>query len=125
LLLAYASAFILRSESRGTQPHILFSQIRDSLNLEARSPYFYPPGTRWPSYTPRHGVPFPSPFTTPRSTVVVIRTGLHTLGGQSAMPWRINSKRTDSTAPYIETSSYLWKFLCHKSVVTNSLVIPC
>jgi hypothetical protein len=27
----------------------------------ARSPYLYPPGTGWPSYTPRHWVPFSSP----------------------------------------------------------------
>jgi hypothetical protein len=26
----------------------------------ARSPYLYPPGTVWPSYTPRHWVPFSS-----------------------------------------------------------------
>jgi hypothetical protein len=37
----------------------------------ARSPYLYPPGTGWPSYTPRHGVPFSSPPTTRRVTVEV------------------------------------------------------
>jgi hypothetical protein len=30
----------------------------------ARSLYLYPPGTVWPSYTPRHWVPFSSPPTT-------------------------------------------------------------
>jgi hypothetical protein len=59
LLLALASAFILRSESRRTHDHILLSQIRDSSNLEPRSPYLYPPGRGWPSYIPRHWVPFP------------------------------------------------------------------
>jgi hypothetical protein len=29
----------------------------------ARSPYLYPPGIRWPSFTPRHRVPFSSPPT--------------------------------------------------------------
>jgi hypothetical protein len=29
-----------------------------------------------------------------------------------------------STAPYIKASSYLWKFVCHKSAVTNTRVIP-
>jgi hypothetical protein len=29
----------------------------------ARSPYLYPPGTEWPSYTPMHWVPFSSPPT--------------------------------------------------------------
>jgi hypothetical protein len=47
LLLALASAVILRSDSCGTLDHILLSQIRDSANLE--SPV--PPGTGWPSYT--------------------------------------------------------------------------
>jgi hypothetical protein len=28
---------------------------------KARSPYLYPTGTGWPSYTPRHWVPFSSP----------------------------------------------------------------
>jgi hypothetical protein len=45
LLLALSSAFILMSESRRTHDHILLSQIRDSPNLEPRSPYLYPPGT--------------------------------------------------------------------------------
>jgi hypothetical protein len=35
LLLILASAYILRSESRGTHDHILLSQIRDSPNLES------------------------------------------------------------------------------------------
>jgi hypothetical protein len=78
LLLVLASAFILRSESRRTHDHILLSQIRDSPNLEPRSP-------GWPSYTPRHWVPFPSPFTTRRATVEVIRILHDTLEGQSAM----------------------------------------
>jgi hypothetical protein len=37
----------------------------------ARSPYLYPPGTGWPSYTPGHWVPFLSPLTTLGSTVDV------------------------------------------------------
>jgi hypothetical protein len=37
----------------------------------ARSPYLYPPGRGWPSYTPRHWVPFPSPFKTRKATVDV------------------------------------------------------
>jgi hypothetical protein len=32
-----------------------------------RSPYLYPPGTGWPSYTPRHRVHFSSPPTTPNN----------------------------------------------------------
>jgi hypothetical protein len=37
----------------------------------ARPPYLYPPGTGWPSYTPRHWVPFSSPPTTRRAAVAV------------------------------------------------------
>jgi hypothetical protein len=37
----------------------------------ARFPYLYPPGTGWPSDTPRHWVPFSSPRTTRRATVEV------------------------------------------------------
>jgi hypothetical protein len=36
-----------------------------------RSPYLYPPGTEWPSYSPRHWVSFSSPPTTRRVTVEV------------------------------------------------------
>jgi hypothetical protein len=71
LQLVLASAFILRSESRRTHDHILLSYIRDFLNLEPRSPYLYPPRTGWPSYSPRHWVPLPSPSTTRRATVNV------------------------------------------------------
>jgi hypothetical protein len=37
----------------------------------SRSPYLYPPGTGWPSYTPRHWVPFSSPPSTSRATAEV------------------------------------------------------
>jgi hypothetical protein len=41
LLLYLARAFILRFASRRTHDHILLSQIRDSPNLEPRSPYIH------------------------------------------------------------------------------------
>jgi hypothetical protein len=69
MLLALASAVILESESCGTHGHILLSQIRVSSNLEGQVLYLYIPGTGWPSYTPRHWVPFSSPPTTRRATV--------------------------------------------------------
>jgi hypothetical protein len=58
LLLVLASAVIFVSGSRGTHDHILLSQVRDSPNLEGRIPVFPSPETGWPSYTPRHWVPF-------------------------------------------------------------------
>jgi hypothetical protein len=51
---------------------VLLSQIWDFPNLEGRSPYLYPSGTGWPSYTPRHWVPFSSPPTTRMATVEVL-----------------------------------------------------
>jgi hypothetical protein len=42
----------------GTHDHILLSQIRDSTDLEDQVPVFISPGTGWPSYNPRHRVPF-------------------------------------------------------------------
>jgi hypothetical protein len=46
LLLALASALVLRSESCGTHDHILLSQIRDSPNLGSQVPIFISP-TNW------------------------------------------------------------------------------
>jgi hypothetical protein len=42
LLLIFASAVILRSESRGTHDSILLPQIRDSPNLDGQIPVFIP-----------------------------------------------------------------------------------
>jgi hypothetical protein len=52
----------------------------------ARSPYLYPPGTRCPSYTPRHWVPFSSPPTTRRAMVEVFETASTRAGYCLAMP---------------------------------------
>jgi hypothetical protein len=46
LFLDLASAVILRSESLGTNDHILLSQIRDSPNLEGQVPVFISPRNR-------------------------------------------------------------------------------
>jgi hypothetical protein len=67
--LSFTTAAVLISRD-----HILLYQIRDSPTLRARSPYLYPPGTRWPSYTPRHWVPFSSPPTTRKATVEVFES---------------------------------------------------
>jgi hypothetical protein len=47
LLLTFASAFILRSDSRGTHDHILLSEIRDSPKLEIQVPVFQRDYWRW------------------------------------------------------------------------------
>jgi hypothetical protein len=109
LLLTLSSAFILRSESCRTHDHTLLSQLRDSPNLEARFPYLYSPGTVWPSYTPRHWVPFPSPITTRKATVEVIRTCLHTLDGQSDMTLR--KFKVDRRPPRIVPPLFAFVFI--------------
>jgi hypothetical protein len=71
LLLGLARAFTLGSKSRRTHDHILLSHMRLPPTWKARSPYLYPPGTEWPSYTPGHWILFSSPLTTRRTRVEV------------------------------------------------------
>jgi hypothetical protein len=68
LLLVFASAVILRSESHGTHDHILLSQIRDSPNLEGQVHVFISPRNRVAQLYPRQWVPFSSSPTTRRAT---------------------------------------------------------
>jgi hypothetical protein len=51
LLLVFASAVILRSESRGTHYQILLSQIRDSPNLEGQVPVSWTNSSFGPDYS--------------------------------------------------------------------------
>jgi hypothetical protein len=46
MLLAFASAVIIRSESRGSHDSILLSQIRESLNLEGQVSVLISPRNR-------------------------------------------------------------------------------
>jgi hypothetical protein len=62
----------LQSKSRRTDDHILPSHLRQYVTVSyktpptwrARSPYLYPLGIGWPTYTPGYWVPFLSPLTT-------------------------------------------------------------
>jgi hypothetical protein len=65
------------------------SQIRDAPNLEGQVPYLYPPETGWPSYIPRHWVPFWSPPTTCRATVEVFEPA-STRGATSKAEFLLN-----------------------------------
>jgi hypothetical protein len=49
-----------------------FIRFETSPTWRVKSPYLYPPGTRWPGYTPRHRVSFSSPPTSLRATVEVL-----------------------------------------------------
>jgi hypothetical protein len=70
LLLAFVSAVVLGSESRGTHDRI----ASDSRLPQPGGPgprIYIPPGTGWSSYNPTHWVPFSSPPTIWRATVEV------------------------------------------------------
>jgi hypothetical protein len=69
LLPVLASVVILVLESRGLTT--ILHRHRFQTPWRARPFYLYPPGTGWPSYTPRHWDPFSSPPTTRRATVEV------------------------------------------------------
>jgi hypothetical protein len=53
-----ANAVILRSGSRAGLMTFYCFRFQIPPTWRDRSPYLYPPGTGWPSYTPRHWVPF-------------------------------------------------------------------
>jgi hypothetical protein len=61
------------SDPHSTGPMTIFYSLRFETppTWRARSAYLYPPGTRWPSYIPRHLVPLSLPPTTRRATVEV------------------------------------------------------
>jgi hypothetical protein len=80
LLLAIASAGILRSDSCGTRDHNLLSQIRDSPNLGGQVPVFI---------SPRNRVPFSSPPTTRRTTVEVFDPASTRESDYSHLPRRL------------------------------------
>jgi hypothetical protein len=80
LLLVLVRAVTFRFKSRRTRDHILLSHL-ESPNLEARSP-FISPGTGWPSYTPRHWVPFSSSLTARRAAVEVFQPSFTRVNGE-------------------------------------------
>jgi hypothetical protein len=92
LLMALDSADILRSESRRTHDHTYCLRFETSSTWRARSPYLKAPGTGWPSYTPRHWVPFSSLPTTDRATVEVF--------DPAWSPRYITSGRTQQKIPF-------------------------
>jgi hypothetical protein len=71
LLLVLASTVILGSKSRWTHDIYYCLKFETPPTWRAKSSYLYPPGTGWPSYTPRHWVLFSSPPMTLRAVVEV------------------------------------------------------
>jgi hypothetical protein len=67
---------LLSSPSPAEHDHIFYGLIWEPPTWRARSPYSYPPGTGWTTYTPRHRVSFSSPLTTLRATAEVKVKGI-------------------------------------------------
>jgi hypothetical protein len=82
LLLVLASAV-----PRDSRPYFIVPILETPPTWRARSPYLYPPGTGWPSYTPGQWVHFPSPLTTRRDYGGDILTRLHT-GKRRGEDWQ-------------------------------------
>jgi hypothetical protein len=71
LQLLMVLARVVSNGSKPREPHDIFYCLKfETLSTwMASSPYLYTLGTGWPSYNPRHWVPFSSPPTTRRATV--------------------------------------------------------
>jgi hypothetical protein len=74
LLLVLVSEVIISSDPRGTNDHILLSQIRDSHNLEDQVPVFISPMSRVARLYPQTLCYFSSPPTTRRTMVEFFHT---------------------------------------------------
>jgi hypothetical protein len=82
----------------------------------AVSPYLYPPGTGWPSYTPRHWVTFSSPLTTRRATVEVFEPA--STRDTFYMLYTLVTDRTENTSSNsssivacVSVAAILWRLL--------------
>jgi hypothetical protein len=71
LLLALSSAVISGPSPVGLMTTFYCLKFETPQTWRTRSLYLYTPGTGWPSYTPRHWVPFSLPPMTRRATVEV------------------------------------------------------
>jgi hypothetical protein len=95
----------------------------------ARSPYLHPPGTRWPSYTPRHWVTFSSPPTTRRATVEVFDPAFTWVFSQSSVGMEsslcsLGADPTENTVSIVIVQQYFDCFLrirCRKNVFAQPL----
>jgi hypothetical protein len=85
------------------------------------SPYLYPPGTGWPSYTPKHWVPFTSPPMTRKSTVEIFEPAStqsirSLLGNDSVNSFQWQRILKQQWKDYYETifSCWVWRRLCNE-----------
>jgi hypothetical protein len=105
---------------------IIFYCLRfeTSPTWRGRSPYLYPPGTGWPSYTPRHWVPFSSPPSTRRDTVEVFEAtstrGVNfTTGGLPPISLCWRQAPWDSRPEYFSATKPFRPYPCVTSSLTR------
>jgi hypothetical protein len=82
-LLGLVSTVISGTSPAGLMITFYCLTFETPVTQRARSPYLYPPGRWWPSYNPRHCVPFSSTPMTRRATRGYLTRPLHgrSLGG--------------------------------------------
>jgi hypothetical protein len=85
-----------------------FLRFETSPTWRARSPYLNPPGTGWPSYTPRHWVPFSPSHTTLRATVDVFDLASTRESWKLCYLYNFGADRRENTV----SSSSTRRFLC-------------
>jgi hypothetical protein len=91
-----------RCHSQVRVPRDSWSCVRfeTSPTWRARSPYLYPPGTGWPSYTPRHWVPFSSPPMTRKAVMEVFEpTSTRLNSSVSCLQDNSSARTTQKTQP--------------------------
>jgi hypothetical protein len=84
----------------------------------ARSPYLYPPWTRWPSYIPRPWISFSSPPTTCRTTEEVFDlavTLVFTVSPHLSSLYSLGTDRTENTI----ASRVVCRLLCKNGCLFN------
>jgi hypothetical protein len=110
----------------GLMTTFYFLRFEAPTTWRARSPYLYPPGTVWPSYIPKHWVPFLSLGTPRRATVEVsdpsstrdsndlnYQSSLHSLG----------AKCTENVSSIIEYSLVAGEATCPQSCSVTMAVV--
>jgi hypothetical protein len=109
LLLALTNTVILGTKSCRTDDHYWF-RFEIPPAWKARFPFLYPPGTGWPSYNPRHWVPFPSPPMICRAMVEVFEPSSIWVTGQNQL-----------TLPQPQLI-YDWRFTGNQFILASSLL---
>jgi hypothetical protein len=115
----YLNNFLSLSGSapKNSLPHLTVSSETPPI-WRARSPYLYPPGTGWSSYTPEHWVPFLTLLMTHRATVEVLQPaytrvskyGLQQKACSEKIKEKVSQRNTIyNLFPLVKTTGMLWQ----------------